>query len=79
MLVKLPVEEMVNDTAIKAATELTEQQNFAMFSLVSVIPGISLLLCIIPILFYSISGKEKEKMLADLEKARKEKGIIITK
>lgn len=79
MLVKLPVEEMVNDTAIKAATELTTGQNFAMFSLVSIVPGLSLLLCIIPILFYSISGKEKEKMLKDLEEARRQKGIVITK
>ncbi len=79
ILVKLPVEEMVNDTAIKAATELTTQQNFAMFSLVSIIPGVSLLLCIIPILFYSISGEKKTKMLQDLEKARLEKGIVIKK
>ena len=79
LIVKLPVKEMVNDTAIKAATELTAGQNFAMFSLISIVPGLSLLLCIVPILFYSISGDEKAKMLSDLEEARKEKGIVIEK
>lgn len=79
LIVKLPVKEMVNDTAIKAATELTAGQNFAMFSLISIVPGLSLLLCIVPILFYSISGDEKAKMLSALEEARKEKGIVIEK
>ena len=79
MVVDIPVDQMLSDTAIKAATELTTSQNFAIFSLVSIVPGVSLLLCIVPILFYKISGPEKAKMLKDLEEARKQKGIVIEK
>lgn len=53
-----------------AATDLTSMQNFGVFSLISIVPGVSLILCAIPMFFYKISGKEKEKMLAELEAAR---------
>ena len=52
-------------------------QNFAMFSLVSIVPGISLLLCAIPMFFYKISGKYKTEMLSELDTQRRAKGIIV--
>lgn len=51
--------QMFSATAVTAATDLARSQNFAMFSLVSVIPGVSLLLCSIPMFFYEISGDKK--------------------
>ena len=48
-----------------------------MFSLVSIVPGVSLLLCSIPMFFYKISGKNKTQMLADLDAQRRAKGIIV--
>ena len=62
---------------IMAATELTRTHNFAMFSLVCIVPGVSLLLCSIPMFFYKIAGKEKADMLSALEEKRKNSGIVI--
>ena len=41
-----------------------------MFIMITVIPAISLALCAIPMFFYKIAGKEKEKMLAELKAKR---------
>lgn len=68
--------DMLSSTAIKAADELTRAQNFAMFSLVSIIPGISLLLCTIPMFFYQITGQKKKDMLEQLKARRIEQGIL---
>lgn len=48
-----------------------------MFSLVSLIPGISLLICIIPLFFYDLVGEKKKKVTEELEEQRKAKGIVI--
>lgn len=57
--------------------EMSEGIRTGMFSLVSLIPGISLLLCIIPLFFYDLVGEKKERITKELEQQRKEKGIII--
>ncbi len=77
MFIGLKPEDMLNSQVIMAATELTRTQNFAMFSLVSIVPGVSLLLCSIPMFFYKIAGKEKADMLSALEEKRKDSGIVI--
>jgi len=48
-----------------------------MFSLVSVIPAVSLVLCVIPIFFYDLTGKKKDRIIAELAQQRAEKGIAI--
>lgn len=42
----------------------------SMFSLISLVPAISLLLCIIPILFYDLTGKKKEQITTELAERR---------
>ena len=69
--------EMMSSTAITAATELTRTQNFAMFSLVSIVPGVSLLLCAIPMFFYKISGDAKKQMQQDLAEKRAAEGFSV--
>lgn len=69
--------KMLSSDTIVAATELTKTQNFAVFSLVSVVPGVSLLLCAIPMFFYKIAGKEKEEMLRQLKEKREREGIVV--
>lgn len=69
--------QMLNSTNIVAATELASWQNFAMFSLVSVVPGLSLLLCSIPMFFYQISGDKKKQMQIDLAAKRKAEGFSV--
>ena len=77
MFIGLNPENMLSSTAIVAATDLTTTQNFAMFSLVSIVPGISMLLCAIPMFFYKISGKEKERIVSELAKKRAKQDITV--
>ncbi len=62
---------------VDAINSLSVAQNFSMFALVTVVPGISLLLCAIPMFFYKFTGKEKQKVFAELNEQRKAKGIIV--
>lgn len=57
--------------------EMSEEIRTGMFSLVSIIPGISLLICIIPLLFYDLVGEKKARITKELEEQRRAKGIVI--
>lgn len=70
-------EEMLSSTAITAATELSSKENFAIFALISIIPGISMLLCSIPIFFYKLSGENKKKMQKELADMREARGFTV--
>ncbi len=70
MFIDIDPSKMLSNEVVMAATELTKTQNFAMFSLVSIIPGISMLLCAIPMFFYKISGKERARIMDELSKRR---------
>lgn len=77
MAIGMEPDKMLSSTAIMAATELPRWQNFAMFSLVSIIPGLSMLLCSIPMFFYPISGENKKKMQAELAAKREAEGFTV--
>ncbi|MDD6063142.1 MAG: MFS transporter [Oscillospiraceae bacterium] len=79
MAMHIDIEKMYGDTGGNPifAFDLTAGQNFAMFSLVTLIPGISLLLCSIPIFFYDIVGEKKERITRELAQQRAAKGIVI--
>ena len=70
MFIDLDPSMMLSSEAVVAATELTRTQNFAMFSLVSIVPGVSMLLCSVPMFFYKISGKEKQRIVDALAAKR---------
>lgn len=70
MFIDIDPSQMLASEAVVAATDLTRTQNFGMFSLVSIVPGLSLLLCTIPMFFYKISGKEKKRIMDELAKKR---------
>lgn len=57
--------------------EMTHTVRQGIFSIISLIPAISLLLCIIPMFFYNITGEYRDKMEKDLAKQRAERGIEI--
>ena len=65
------------EAVVQAINGLSSSQNFAMFSLVTIVPGISLLLCAIPLFFYDIVGEKKAKITSELAERRKERGITI--
>lgn len=77
MVIGFKPAEMLNSEVITAATELTRGQNFAMFSLVSIVPGVSLLLCAIPMFFYEISGQKKQEMQKALAAKREADGFTV--
>ena len=62
---------------VDAIMGMSTTQNFAMFSLVTIVPGASLLLCAIPLFFYDLTGKKKEKIFAELAEQRVAKGIVV--
>ncbi|NCA92298.1 MFS transporter [bacterium] len=54
-----------------------ESIRFGMFSLVSIMPGVSLLLCALPIFFYDMVGKKKDQVMYELAVQREKKGISV--
>ncbi len=77
MIVNIDPAQSVAQGAIKAVTEMTNAQRMGMFALVSVVPGVSLLLCSIPIFFYDLVGKKKETITRELMERREANGIKI--
>ena len=65
------------ESIVNVAMNLDATKQFGMFSLVTIVPGISLLLCAIPLFFYDLTGKKKETVSAELSALRKERGIDV--
>lgn len=57
--------------------DMSESVRNGMFSVVSLIPAISLLVCIIPMFFYKLTGEYRDKIERELAQQRKEKGISV--
>ena len=66
------------EAIVETAMNMGDPQRFAMFALVSIVPGISLLLTAIPMFFYDIVGEKKEKITVELAEMRKERGIVVS-
>lgn len=57
--------------------EMDASVRSGIFSVISLIPAISLLLCIIPMFFYKINGEYRERMEKELAEQRAARGIEI--
>jgi Na+/melibiose symporter-like transporter len=68
---------MLSSSAVVSALDMPADMRFAMFSLVSIVPGISMLLCALPMFFYKIAGKEKKDMIAQLQAKREAEGLVV--
>lgn len=80
MIVNIDVNQLnvgSGQQVVDAINQLSSTQNFAMFSLVTIVPGISLLLCAIPLFFYDLTGAKKQKVFDELNVLRAERGISI--
>lgn len=77
LIVNIDPAQSVAQEAVKSVMDMTGAQRFGMFALVSIVPGLSLLLCAVPIFFYDIVGEKKNKITVELEAMRLEKGISI--
>ena len=78
MVIGLDPAQMLSSTSVVSALDMPPEMRFAMFSLVSIVPGISMLLCAIPMFFYKIAGKEKKDMIAALQAKRQSEGFVVT-
>lgn len=67
----------INASVTANPTAMSETVRNGMFSVVSLIPAISLLVCIIPMFFYNLTGEFRERMEKELAQQRAEKGIVI--
>ena len=67
----------INASVTANPTAMSDSIRSGMFSVVSLIPAISLLICIIPMFFYNLTGEFKEKMETELAEQRAAKGITI--
>ena len=58
--------------------EMAANVRSGIFMIVSLIPAISLLLSTIPMFFYDLTEKKKEKITQELQKRREEQGMVIS-
>ena len=77
MIINLDPSQSLASDAIKRVTDLSKDQRFGMFALVSIVPGISLMLTAIPVFFYDLTGEKKERILRELHERRAAEGISI--
>ena len=77
MVIGLDPAQMLSSSSVMSALDMPADMRFAMFSLVSIVPGISMLLCSLPLFFYKISGKEKKDMVAALQAKREAEGFAV--
>lgn len=77
LVIGLDPAQMLEKTAVVAATDLSMTMRYAMFSLISIVPGISLLLSIIPLKSYDLVGEKMEKITVELAEKREARGIHI--
>ena len=69
----------INSNVTANPIEMAHSVRQGMFSIVSLIPAISLLVCIIPMFFYNLTGDFKDKIESELAQQREAKGITISK
>ncbi len=77
MLIDLDPASMYAKEAVISAFDLTPGMRFAMFSLISIVPGVSMLLCAIPMFFYDLVGEKKDRITKELAEKRQKAGVTI--
>lgn len=76
MIVDLNVAD-INASVTAHPLEMTDAVRTGMFSLISIIPAVSLLLCTVPLFFYDLVGEKKDRITKELAEQRAARGIII--
>ncbi len=76
MIVNLNVAD-INASVTAHPLEMTEAVRTGMFSLISIIPAVSLLLCTVPLFFYDLVGEKKDRITKELAEQRAARGVVI--
>ena len=76
-VVEIDLSKIVDGAASIPATSLDAFQRSGIFSVVSIIPAFSLLLCAVPIFFYDLTGSKKQRITEELAQQRIARGISV--
>ena len=76
-VVEIDLSKIVGGAASIPATSLLASQRNGIFSVVSIIPAFSLLLCAVPIFFYDLTGSKKQRITEELAQQRVARGISV--
>lgn len=76
-VVDIDLSKIVGGVASIPATSLLASQRSGIFSVVSIIPAFSLLLCAVPIFFYDLTGSKKQRITEELAEQRVARGISV--
>lgn len=76
MIVNLNVAD-INASVTAHPLEMTDAVRTGMFSLISIIPAVSLLLCTVPLFFYDLVGEKKDRITKELAEQRAARGVVI--
>lgn len=76
MIVDLNVAD-INANVTAHPLEMTDAVRTGMFSLISIIPAVSLLLCTVPLFFYDLVGEKKDRITKELAEQRAARGVVI--
>lgn len=76
MIVRLDVAS-ISASVTANPLEMGDGVRTGMFSLISIIPAVSLLLCTVPLFFYDLVGEKKERITRELAEQREARGIVI--
>lgn len=76
-IVNIDLSQIVGGAASVPATALDVAQRSGIFSVVSIIPAFSLLLCAVPIFFYDLTGSKKQRITEELAQQRVTRGITV--
>lgn len=76
MIVNLNVAD-INASVTANPLEMTDAVRTGMFSLISIIPAVSLLLCTVPLFFYDLVGEKKDRITKELAEQRAARGVVI--
>jgi len=70
ILLKLNVNEVMGSGAAVHATQMPVNIRGGFFTMISLVPAVSLFLCVIPMFFYNLEGKRKEMVTMELAERR---------
>lgn len=76
-VVNIDLSAVMNTGMTLAPTSLEFSQRNGIFTIVSLIPALSLLLCAVPIFFYDLTGEKKQRVTQELALQREAKGIVV--
>lgn len=68
---------IIKESGVFNPLEMPAKIRLGMFSLVSILPGVSMLLCTIPVFIYDLVGKKKNQVMKELHERRETQGIVI--